>query len=745
MSTPPTDLEIRVSSKVASGKTCLRYVLHSPGGKVDYTYYKVEGRVRIQGNPQEYQARTLATLEKLDRGLDASGMLLLAEDVGKELEAIGRELYKELFPKALKVAYQDFRNQVETLLIVSEEPWIPWELVRPPDDDFLCCRFALTRWLSGETAPSAELGAAELGAAELGAARVASIEAGRAPDGAELPHAADESHVLGKLAGRHSGVESVLVADASYERVEEVLRQGGYGMFHFVGHGQFEAEDPNVSRFLLADGRSLRPRDLLHSGIESRLRQDRPLVFFNSCQVAQQGYALSRLGGWASRWIVDCGCAAFIGPQWSVRDAAGLLFVQTFYDALEREETVARAVLEARRKVREKHPDSTAWLAYVAYAHPNACLRLGLGPSPVRIPMARWRAGISPPAALLRAEYGIVPFHGRDDEIANLLEWSGGDDPVRVRLYTGAGGIGKTRLALELCRQLSNEGWQTGFLAPDPWCSAAEMWRDLRGRDKPSIVVVDYAETRRDLLVPLLKEMYQAEGGSIRILLLARAALDWWEQLKNEGEGVGELLSGPATRWFTLMPLAMTVEDREASYGRAAQAFSGHLGKPAPESAPEGLDAEYYERVLLLHMRALADIEGVAVKDEDGILDYVLHREHRFWGRLAAERELSKDLADGLGRAMGIITLGGGVDSEDHAVTAVGALKLFADQDHSVLVQVARLLHESYPGARWIEPILPDLLGEHLIQREMEKGSDELLDLVLGPRSEGEEKVVVDG
>jgi hypothetical protein len=28
------------------------------------------------------------------------------------------------------------------------------------------------------------------------------------------------------------------------------------------------------------------------------------------------------------------------------------------------------------------------------------------------------------------------------------------------------------------------------------------------------------------------------------------------------------------------------------------------------------------------------------------------------------------------------------------------------------------LLHETYPGTKWIEPILPDLLGEHLIQVE---------------------------
>jgi hypothetical protein len=41
------------------------------------------------------------------------------------------------------------------------------------------------------------------------------------------------------------------------------------------------------------------------------------------------------------------------------------------------------------------------------------------------------------------------------------------------------------------------------------------------------------------------------------------------------------------------------------------------------------------------------------------------------------------------------------------------------------------MLHELYPGERWIEPILPDLLGEHLCQEELEQDPDALLGLVL--------------
>jgi hypothetical protein len=733
MPAPSTDLELRISTEDAGNATRLRYVLHSPSGRAGYTYYEIEGKTEIRGRPEEYQTRLFATLEELHQGRGSDGSILLADEVEKELEGIGRELYEELFPKSLKVEYRELRDKVTTLLIVSDEPWIPWELVKPPDDDYLCCRFELTRWLAGETVPSKDFGAVE-----LGAARVACIEAGTVPGVAPLPRAADESRLLADLAGRHSGVEVLIAADATYSETERVLRVGGSGILHFVGHGEFDADEPNVSRFLLTDGRAFRPRDLLHSGIETRIRQDRPLVFFNSCQVARQGHTLTRLGGWASRWVLDCGCGAFIGPQWSVRDASSLAFAGAFYGALERGETVARAALEARRRAREE--SGTGWLAYTVYARPGARLRLGLGPTPLRVPESRWRPEISPPGALLRAEYGVVPFHGRVDELDNLLGWSHAEAAVQVRLYTGAGGMGKTRLALELCRKLRDEGWQTGFLAPDPARTPAEVWQDLRAREKPSLIVVDYAETRRELLVPLLRELYQDQKGTIRMLLLARAALDWWEQLKREGDGVGDLISGPATRWFTLMPLARTSEGREESYRKAAQAFSDRLGKPQPAAVPE-LDAEYYERVLLLHMKALADIEGVPVKDEDGILDYVLHRERRFWGRLAKERKLPEDLTEGIGRAMALLTLGGGVESEEKAVAALRALRILADRDYGILVQVARLLHESYPGQRWIEPILPDLLGEHLIQREMEKGADELLDIVLGPRSGGEKLV----
>ncbi len=723
------DLELHIRRDGAGAGTCLHFELHSPTGLLAYTRHSIRESKDLKIRPEIYRSRMLKAIESFDRGRRPDGSPLAPGGVEQELGSLGNELYRSLFPKELKQAYWEFHQRVSTLQIVSDEPWIPWELVKPfrgeQQDDFLCYQFELTRWLAGESAP-----AANLGATEFGVARLASIEAGAPPHETPLPHAEQESRLLVELAERHSGVEGAVLANAGYEDVERTLRLGGHGILHFVGHGWFDPHELDLAGFLLRDGRTFSPRDL-NPAIEVRLRQDRPLIFFGSCQAAQQDFALTRLGGWVSRWLLDCGCGAFVGPQWSVRDASSLLFAEAFYACLEEGATVAQAAQRARKKVRQEQPDSTTWAAYSVYAHPQARLRLGLGPTPLRLPELRWRPEVSPAGALLQAEYGVVPFHGRNKEMQDLADWCAGDPPVQVRLYTGAGGMGKTRLALELCRQMREDSWQVGLLAPDPARSPTDIWRDLEARARPTLIVVDYAESRRDLLVPLMQQLYLLQEGKYRVLLLARDALDWWLRLQREGEGVGDLLSGPATRWYMLSALGESIEQRQDSYREAAEAFSQHLGKPAPEEPPDNLDESFYERVLLLHMRALADVERAPMEDRDDILDYILRRERRFWERLAKTRNLPEALAEGIGLAMAAINLGGGANHEDHAVAVLENLPFFADQKRSVLVQVARLLHDSYPGEKWIVPLLPDLLGEHLTRRAlMSSAKDDIMALV---------------
>ncbi len=348
------------------------------------------------------------------------------------------------------------------------------------------------------------------------------------------------------------------------------------------------------------------------------------------------------------------------------------------------------------------------------------------------IPQNRYRDGISP-GALLRGDYGVVPFHGREDELQGLRDWAETSDTWGVRLYTGPGGIGKTRLAVEFCKQQQDQRWLAGFLDhrhPSPPPNGISR---LFGHRRDLLIVLDYAETCRDLLHEVMRGMLDRPNSRTRLLLLARGAGDWWDEILSAGDGVGELLRGKATQRAALSALALDVKDRRRSFHIAAEAFAKALGKLVPNTEPADYEASYFDRVLLLHMTALAAVDGVEVKGEDGILDVMLDRERRFWRNLAATRELPKTLTRGIERAMATITLGGGADDVREAVNIVRRLEFFHEQRSDVLHAIVELLHDSYPGDKWIEPLQPDLLGEHLVEAALDTDADELLTLVLGP------------
>ncbi|MEM9557880.1 MAG: hypothetical protein AAGC60_26720 [Acidobacteriota bacterium] len=142
---------------------------------------------------------------------------------------------------------------------------------------------------------------------------------------------------------------------------------------------------------------------------------------------------------------------------------------------------------------------------------------------------------------------------------------------------------------------------------------------------------------------------------------------------------------------------------------------------------------EHFSRALLLHMSALVAIEEPGKWGQEEILNYVLNREKRFLAKVAGEWMLPVEISRGLGRAMALITSVGGVANEDKAIAALRSLRFFADEKESMLSMVVHLLRETYPGElRWIDPMMPDLLGEQLIKNELGQGLADSFDQILG-------------
>lgn len=721
---PDLEISIRVES---TGALHFEIRAHNPNDGINAVSMRTDP---LGMPPDKYLHHLFKDVENLPLDTEEA-----REIAAQRLAVKGLAIWK-LFPHELQDLLWKRHDKAQTLLIQSDEPHIPWEMAKfqskAPDGraiegPFLCEAFAVTRWVLGKSHRI-----------QLPIQSLALV----VPQSSGLKGAAVEKEEIRVLAERYG--RKVTEIDPTYLSVRQAMASGVYDGWHFAGHGIVIGDDANRWAIELDGLTRFTAEDLL--GEAKNLGLAKPLVFLNGCTTGRGGLTLTGPGGW-SRSFLEAKAGAFIGTYWEVADGKSRELATTFYENLFKGLPIGEAFRRARLRLHEKYKGDPTWLAYTVFAHPLAYSTEPSGeiahersadrkPTQLAVPVLPWRKDMDPPGALLRAQYGVVPFHRRDKELSDLQDWCRDPSPVRVRLYTGPGGMGKTRLALEAALKMQEEGWWTGFVTNEAIQSPEETWKTLARPGGKLLLIVDYAETNRPFLIPVLREMVRLERGPVRLILLARAALDWWEQLKSERDGIGELLSGPATSRYSLTQLADTPDARLSSYDIAAQAFAERLVLPLPGERPGDLDAKHFERVLLLHMNALIDVEGLEKAwGEDGILDRILARERKFWARRTGDHGISHEIAAGIGRAMAAITLGGGVQGETEALEVLRALRFFENQPAAVLTGVARLLHECYPGEHWIEPLQPDLLGEHLAQRELEQGADELLDLVLGPRS----------
>ena len=147
-----------------------------------------------------------------------------------------------------------------------------------------------------------------------------------------------------------------------------------------------------------------------------------------------------------------------------------------------------RAVLEHLGDI-QRLPDESA-----------AALKRLAAQALVRKPYRRFDRDRHAPSALLQAEYAIVPFEGRKEFLDDAIGWCADEHDLGIRLYVGPGGMGKTRIAIELCDQVSvrmpEEGWRSGFLAQRFAGVPEWLLPNLRDGREPLLIVVDYAETR---------------------------------------------------------------------------------------------------------------------------------------------------------------------------------------------------------------------------------------------------------
>lgn len=332
--------------------------------------------IPLQGTPEAYAAQIYRRLTVLTDRSDPTTQAVLGQlrtldpkDAEERLQEEGQSLWHDLIPLELQARYAAEREQWRdrSLLIVSDEPYLPWELLWPydpqgkwVDDEPLCLRMRLARWLRREPQGTATY--------EPGPTLRLQSLAVLAPSDSGLPAAQRERAFLATLIKKHN-LKDASPTQLTRTAVKRLLENGEYTWVHVAAHGNFYPEDPDGESAIWLEGDQPLTSKAIIGAVENYVREHRPAFVFNACEVGRQGWAITGLGGWASR-LIGAGAALFLAPLWIVNDGAALKFSKAVYQSLLAGQTVAEAIRQGRLAAR-REGDPT-WLAYSLYAHPNA-------------------------------------------------------------------------------------------------------------------------------------------------------------------------------------------------------------------------------------------------------------------------------------------------------------------------------------------------------------------------------------
>lgn len=298
-------------------------------------------------------------------GTDAAGLFatfatLTRGDHRRQIEGFGDRIWNkapQMFRDVYWVLWDHYKRPF-SIQFISDEPHIPWELMRPARGDDIHEPLALMhpvgRWIERWDGYMRN---------DLPAGSIFTIAPKYETHSRRLPRAQAEAEALIEKFEAKSvgGKKQDVLALLEHQQPPTVA------ILHFAGHGHFSRSDTTDSNIELEDepllaGEIERPEVRL-----GRLR--RTLVFFNACEVGATGRLFGTLGGWADAFL-GRQFGGFIAPLWAVDDEDASKVATELIEGIYKER---RSIGEVMRDIRKKHGDeSPTFFSYLYYGDVTA-------------------------------------------------------------------------------------------------------------------------------------------------------------------------------------------------------------------------------------------------------------------------------------------------------------------------------------------------------------------------------------
>jgi hypothetical protein len=293
-----------------------------------------------------------------------------ADAFNEDLRAFGADLWDELFPAELQAELWKHRDDIASIMVFSEEPFIPWELVHVKEpgkplgaEPLFLAQKGIVRWLHNFGYPPQKL----------------ALRSGRCryviPDYPHPDYRLSETLEEARFLQQEFAATAV---DPQLNSVRMLLNEGGaFDLLHFAGHGVAEHDNIANAQFMLqgrVESGNYLPAYLSATTVEQFARFEsadgtRPMVVLNACQAGRAGYKLSGIGGFARAFLTGK-AGVFVGALWSIGDQPARTFTEQLYKQLLNGDRLAEAAIAARETARNS--GEATWLAYVIYGHPHA-------------------------------------------------------------------------------------------------------------------------------------------------------------------------------------------------------------------------------------------------------------------------------------------------------------------------------------------------------------------------------------